>query len=283
MLQTGNQSCKTCNTQLQGDYCHVCGEKLLRAEDKTAKKWLADLLSNIWMLDGKLFNTLKLLLLKPGRFASDYAEGIRKPYVKPLNLFLLANLLYFLTAGFDTFKTDLNTQMVGMPYGRMVEGIVESRYGSPEERSEAYQAYEIRYNAKTDEVSKLIIIVLAPLLGFLFYALFRTKGLFLSDAFNLALQFWTFFILVLLLMLRLIFRLLTLLIGSGSLFVGGNHESLLTGLVLALSSIYVYFQFSQMEGKKLILLAKTAIVILAFLPLVFTYRFILFWVTYWLV
>ncbi|MCE7996962.1 MAG: DUF3667 domain-containing protein [Roseivirga sp.] len=95
MTEGKDLSCKTCGTTLHGDYCHVCGEKLLKPEDKSAKKWLGDLLSNIWMLDGKLFNSLKCLLLKPGRFARDYSQGIRKPYVKPLNPFLMVNLIYF--------------------------------------------------------------------------------------------------------------------------------------------------------------------------------------------
>lgn len=283
MPETDYSFCKSCNTPLQGDYCHVCGEKLLRPEDKSAKKWLADLLSNIWMLDGKLFKTLKYLLLKPGKFARDYAEGIRKPYVKPLNLFLMVNVLYFLTSGFDTFKTSLNTHINGMPYGSLIEAVVENKYDDHEGSNEMYQAYEARYNTKSSEVSKLIIIVLAPLLGLLYYFLFRGRGLFLSDGFNLALQFWTFFTFSVLLILPRIFRLLINLFGRNAFLINGSSEYFLTTIILGLSGIYLYFQLSWMESKKSILLGKTAIVIVAFLPLLFVYRFILFWVTFWLV
>ncbi|GEM_PF-1031189 len=274
--------CKTCGSELLGDYCHSCGEKRLKPEDKSARKWLADLFSNIWMLDGKLFNTAKAMMLAPGRFARDYIEGIRKPYVKPLNLFLMANLVYFLTSGFDTFKTELDVQIKGMPYSTLIDGVIENKYGSSEDKTQVYLDFEQRYNTKTGEVSKLIIIVLAPLLGILFYALFRKKGLYLSDGFNLALQFWTYFTVVVLLILPQIFRLLRSLFGPDVLNTGFSSEFWLTPLILILSGLYTYFQFSWLEKRKIALLARVAVVIVAFLPLVFIYRFILFWMTYWM-
>lgn len=275
-------SCKTCGSELRGDYCHHCGEKFLKPEDKSAKKWLADLFSNIWMLDGKLFNTVKALMLAPGRFASDYSEGVRKPYVKPLNLFLMANLIYFLTSGFDTFKTELNAQINGMPYSVIIDGVIENKYGTSEEQTKAYLDYEKRYNAKTDEVSKLIIIVLAPLLGLLFYGLFRNRGLYLSDGFNMALQFWTYFTVVVLLILPLFFQLLIALFGPNVLNVGFSTEYWLTSLILLLSGLYMYFQLSWLEERKAVVIGKIGVLMVAFLPLVFIYRFILFWMTYWL-
>lgn len=276
-------ACKTCGSQLLGNYCHHCGEKVLLPEDKSAKKWLADLVSNIWMLDGKLFNSLKHLLLKPGKFASDYTAGIRKPYVKPLNLFLMVNLIYFLTSGFDTFKTELNAQINGMPYSPLISDMVENRYGDSEQKTEVYLAYEASYNKKTGEVSKLIIIVLAPLLGLLLYALFRSRGIFLSDGFNLALQFWTYFVFSVLLVLPLIVTLLIRLFGPEALLINGDFEFWLTPLILVLSGLYMYFQLAWLEQKKPVLLGKVAIMVVAFLPLVFVYRFMLFWLTYWLV
>lgn len=283
MTEGGSISCKTCGTALHGEFCHVCGEKQLKPEDKSAKKWMGDLLSNIWMLDGKLLNSLKCLLLKPGKLASDYTEGIRKPYVKPLNLFLMVNLIYFLTSGFDTFKTELNAQINGMPYSDIIAGVVENKYGTAEDNSRAYQEYEARYNTKTDEVSKLIIIVLAPLLGLLLYVLFRKRGLFLSDGFNLALQFWAYFTLTVLLILPLIVAVLIRLFGPEALSISGSPEFWLTPLILSLSGVYIYFQFSWLEKSKWLLLGKVAMVAVAFLPLLFVYRFILFWFTYWLV
>lgn len=282
MAEKGSIACKTCGTLLQGDYCHQCGEKQLRPEDKSAKKWLVDLLSNIWMLDGKLLNSVKYLVFRPGRFASDYAEGIRKPYVKPLNLFLMVNVLYFLTSGFDTFKTELNVQLNGMPYSPLVAELVEKQYGTAEDNTKAYQDYEKRYNSKTGEVSKLIIIVLAPLLGLLLYLLFRSRGIFLSDGFNMALQFWTYFIITVLLVLPLVVALVTGLFGPGILIINGDFELWLTPLILILSGLYMYFQFSWIEKKKSVLLGKVVLMVVAFLPLIFIYRFILFWFTYWL-
>jgi hypothetical protein len=274
-----NDNCKTCGSVLQGAYCHVCGEKRLSQEDKSARRWLGEVFSNLWMLDGKLLVSLKRLLVQPGRFAMDYIQGVRKPYVKPLNLFLIFNLIYFMTPGFNTFKTNLRTQMVGLPYSPLVENVITKQY---EPDSMEFEAYRVAYNAKTNEVSKLIIILLAPLLGTLLYALFRSRGIFLSDGFNLALQFWASFICVFLVILPLVTRSAYYLLGSERL-AGVNMDIPLTVIMIILSGGYLYAQFSWAERKKTLLSAKVLLVLISFLPLIFIYRFILFWITYWLV
>lgn len=274
-----NDSCKTCGTALQGAYCHVCGEKQLSPEDKSAKRWLGEVFSNLWMLDGKLIVSLMRMLVQPGRFATDYIQGVRRPYVKPLNLFLIFNLIYFMTPGFNTFKTNLRTQMVGLPYSAMVENVINKQY---EPDSPEFEAYRADYNAKTNEVSKLIIILLAPLLGTLLFGLFRSRGIFLSDGFNLALQFWACFICVFLLILPLVTRLAYYLLGPERL-AGVNMDVPLTAAMIILSGTYLYAQFGWAEIKKTLLLVKVLLVLISFLPLIFIYRFILFWITYWLV
>ena len=197
--------CQTCGTHLKGKYCHNCGEKYLEPEDKSVKKWIGHLFSDIWMLDGKLLRTLKGLLLFPGRLAQDYTKGKRVPYLKPLNLFLLINLVYFLSPTLDTFTTQLYTQMHGLPHSPMVERTVE---GYLADEGITFEELAPVYDKKTNEVSKLIIIVLAPLLGLVVYGLFFKQGIYLSDGFNLALQFWAFFLLIFMIILPNLSRLL---------------------------------------------------------------------------
>ena len=122
-----NRQCQSCGTELHGKFCHVCGEKALGPEDKSARKWLSTVFADLSMVDGKLFRTLKGLLFSPGRLAKDYAVGRRVKYLKPLNLFLMANLVYFLIPTFDTFTTRLYTQMRGLPYSPLVERTMEGK------------------------------------------------------------------------------------------------------------------------------------------------------------
>jgi hypothetical protein len=49
-------------------------------------------------LDGKIFQTLRLLLLKPGALTLEFLRGRRASYVSPLRLYLICSLLFFAIA-----------------------------------------------------------------------------------------------------------------------------------------------------------------------------------------
>ena len=268
------QNCKSCGTPLLGAYCHVCGEKLLTPEDKSVKMWLGELLSSIWMLDGKLINTLRLLILRPGRLASDFVAGKRKPYVRPLNIFLIANILYFISPVFDTFKTTLHSQMYNVPHSPMVQWVINAKVERDNLNMEEYSA---KYDQKTSEVSKLILIVLAPLMGFLLFVLFRRQGLYLSDGFALGLQYWAFFMLIFMVVLPNLNKLMASYLNI-SVFTG---EVIVSLSALFLSGFYLFFQMKPWKGTHWHwYIIKIALLIVAFLPLLWIYRFLLFWATY---
>jgi len=268
------QICKSCDTPLQGKFCHACGEKLITAEDKSVKRWLGELFSSIWMLDGKLFKTLKYLIFRPAQLASDYVAGKRKPYVRPLNIFLIANILYFLSPTFDTFKTTLHSQMTNMPYKAIVEYAVDVKL---EKKGLDLEEFTAQYDRKTVEVSKLILIVLAPLLGFLLYALFRKQGLYLSDSFGLALQYWAFFMLMFIVFLPYLNRLVDALFD----YVFLRGEIFISISALVVSGFYLFFQLKPWKGEKWPwYIAKLLVLLVAFIPILTGYRFILFWATW---
>jgi len=47
-------------------------------------------------IDGRLFLTLKTLLLKPGRLTIEYCNGKRKTYTPPLRMYLVISIIFFL-------------------------------------------------------------------------------------------------------------------------------------------------------------------------------------------
>ena len=46
-------------------------------------------------LDGKIFQTLDLLLFKPGELTAEFFRGRRARYIPPLRLYLVCSLLFF--------------------------------------------------------------------------------------------------------------------------------------------------------------------------------------------
>lgn len=73
----GPANCLNCGTPLQGAFCHACGQKA--HIHRTISGIMHDLVHGVLHLDGKLWNTLPLLVFKPGRLTREYIEGKRVP------------------------------------------------------------------------------------------------------------------------------------------------------------------------------------------------------------
>ena len=55
---------------------------------------MEEVLESFWHLDGRVFRTLRDLML-PGRIACNYLAGQRVRYIAPLRLFVILSLLTF--------------------------------------------------------------------------------------------------------------------------------------------------------------------------------------------
>lgn len=81
--------CLNCEAQLQGPYCHQCGQK--KAHRMTLPHLLHEVVHFITHLDGRFGNTLRGLARNPGRLALNYVQGQRARYFAP-GTFLLFSL-----------------------------------------------------------------------------------------------------------------------------------------------------------------------------------------------
>jgi len=92
--------CLNCNTQLNGRYCHVCGQENLEPKESF---WhlLTHFVYDVTHFDGKFFSTLKYLLFKPGFLATEYQKGRRASYLHPIRMYVFASAIFFVV--FFTF------------------------------------------------------------------------------------------------------------------------------------------------------------------------------------
>ncbi|MBK8686474.1 MAG: DUF3667 domain-containing protein [Bacteroidetes bacterium] len=88
--------CKNCQAKFEGTYCNACGEKVIREGDFALKKIFSQALDSLTHLDSKLFKTMKLLFFYPGKLSSQYIEGVRVPYMKPFQIFIISNIFFFI-------------------------------------------------------------------------------------------------------------------------------------------------------------------------------------------
>ncbi|MGO4221278.1 DUF3667 domain-containing protein [Lysobacter sp. TAF61] len=99
MSATGHDTpshCENCNAPLQGHYCHDCGQSVVNPV-RDARHALEEVFESFWHLDGRIFRTLRDLVV-PGRVAVNYLAGQRARYVAPLRLFLVLSVVTFFFA-----------------------------------------------------------------------------------------------------------------------------------------------------------------------------------------
>ncbi len=96
MSSTTHKYCLNCNTELQGKYCHVCGQKATQ-EKPTLKEFIHEYLNIAFVWDKYLIKTLKALICKPGHLTNEYMSGKFVSYMHPLklNMFLLFIFITF--------------------------------------------------------------------------------------------------------------------------------------------------------------------------------------------
>jgi Protein of unknown function (DUF3667) len=98
-------TCPTCQHQYQGDFCNNCGEKIFHPHDLSLPHLLEDAVDKFTHFDLKIPKSLALLF-NPGYLTEKFLMGIRKPFANPVQLFLIANVIFFLfykVANFSDF------------------------------------------------------------------------------------------------------------------------------------------------------------------------------------
>ncbi len=92
----GPQSvCANCETLLQGNYCHRCGQDN-KNYVRSAFGLVAEFLGEFTNWDNRLWRTLWPLWLRPGFLSLRYVQGHRAPYVPPLRLYIFTSIVAFL-------------------------------------------------------------------------------------------------------------------------------------------------------------------------------------------
>ncbi len=93
-------NCLNCGAQLQGQYCGNCGQ---RARSRLISLWelISDAFGDLFEIDSRLWQTLILLIMRPGQLTRDYLRGRRARYMPPFRSYLVLSLIFFLVAFFD--------------------------------------------------------------------------------------------------------------------------------------------------------------------------------------
>ena len=87
--------CRNCGIELQGRYCHLCGQDVYAGAQRSVRSVVFNMFENIFSLDNKVFVTLANLIFRPGKLTLEYFEGHVVRYVVPGKLFWFVSILFF--------------------------------------------------------------------------------------------------------------------------------------------------------------------------------------------
>ena len=86
--------CLNCGADLQGHFCHVCGQENLQMKESFGHM-LNHAVSDYFHFDYQFFHTLKPLFAKPGKLTVDYLAGRRMQYLHPVKMYIFISLVFF--------------------------------------------------------------------------------------------------------------------------------------------------------------------------------------------
>jgi len=282
--EAGEAACPECGGPIPERFCTRCGEKRVEARDYSLGHFLAEALNVIANLESPLPRSFSALLFRPGLLTSEYLAGRRKRYLKPLQLFVLCNVIFFFAqplTGFNTLTTPLNIHMSGMPYRQRAQRMVQEELGR---RRVPLEEYRARFDAVIQNQAKSLVIVMALMFALVLLPLYWRRRRYLVEHLVFATHFYSFF---LLLMTAQRFVALPAFGAARRLGVMTREYSfdfVFTIVLLTLCGVYLYFALHRVyrQGRPVTLL-KCVTLAFSVAVILQTYRFVLFFTTFYTV
>jgi Protein of unknown function (DUF3667) len=122
--------CPTCNKKVSTPFCAWCGEQPLSARHLTLRDLALQTASQFSSVDSKLLRSLRWLVLRPGVLSIAYIQGRRKGFVGPIQLFLIANLIFIAMQSLtqtNIFSSPLQSHLFHQDWSAFARSLVLER------------------------------------------------------------------------------------------------------------------------------------------------------------
>lgn len=190
-MQEASIVCKNCGNQFNGKFCNNCGEKVYTEHDKTFGHFLGETFHFITHWDNKLIKSWWLVMSKPGFVSSQIAYGVRKPYYKPANLFIIGVILYLLFPFFTGLNMPMKYHMTGFFYGELADHMIFYKMAA---RHLTLDQLAEKFDHRSPAFAKVLLLIIIPLSAFALQLLFRKKKRYFFDHITLASELNTFYL-----------------------------------------------------------------------------------------
>jgi hypothetical protein len=270
-------SCPGCHRAVSTEYCPACGEGRLRPRDLTLRGF-ADQAALVFVsVDGPLLRSYRYVATRPGFLTTAYLTGHRKPYQLPLQLFLVANVLFFAlqsVVGAKVLSTSLQMHLHNQVWSSIAQQLVDARLAKTGTTLELYTPV---FNQAVEVNAKAWIILMVVPLTLLLPAMFRRKRIPFVGHIVFSLHFYSF--------LLLLFCVALLVVGGNSLAGGPGLGSEafdhgLSSAEVAICAVYLFAAIGAVYGERGVSrVLKTGLLITAVASIFLGYRFVVMLIT----
>ena len=156
------EHCVNCGQAVLGSYCSRCGERRASDRDSSLRGFVGEVVEHVTSTDRSVLGTLKLLLTRPGELTAEFMRGRRIGRMRPLQLFLLVNVAFFLWATAThnrMFDTPLAVHMHQTWHQLMATRMVSARIAA---RRTTLAAYTVVFNDAATVQAKSLIVTMVP-------------------------------------------------------------------------------------------------------------------------
>jgi hypothetical protein len=273
-------ACRNCGGPVGQTFCSACGEKIFVPGEHSLKHFMGDVLNAITFLDTKFLRTLKLMLTRPGAMSYQYVNGKRVSFIKPMSMFFIANLIYFLFPLYNSLNSPLNNQMYQLPHSRIAERMVKEEVKTAKTD---LKTFEVAYNQQSTNMAKMVLFLLVLYFSLPLALVNYSKKLFYYDHLMICLELFSLIILVALVAipwLLYFFIWVASLAGKDISFVLDNSVS---SWILGTTLFYLIFCIEReaYSKTKIVSLSRAAILVALFIVALQSYRASLFFITFW--
>ena len=165
--------CPTCGHARPDEYCPRCGERRVRPDEYTVRRFLRHFVGDESIVQTRTGRTLVTLFRRPGQLTHDYLRGRRNPYLSPLRVYLLISVLFFLIVPYTgLFRYNLQ----GYHWMPIVGTLPQRMVGAELERTgQSFENYQRRFNEELASQRKTMMVFVVPLFALGLIPLFRRR------------------------------------------------------------------------------------------------------------
>lgn len=268
-MEVHTHICKSCGNSFTGNYCNQCGERILTKEDRSFKSLSTQVFTALTLADNKFISTLWLMVKNPGFISKEFTEGRTVKYMKPISIFFVLNLIYFLFPSIQLFNASLNTQMRA-PYGTFITEMIATKMVNIHVLN--LSSFSLIYDQKSTSLAKLLVMVFVILASLPLNFIYKKRNRYFNDHFVYCIELACFNLLINTLLLKVLIYVLG---------IGHYIDDFMLTSIFIVTNLYFLLRsgvtFYNQKGWELFL--KSVMMILFLKLTLEIYRAILFFIT----